>query len=182
MREIEVKAQLKDPRKTLEILASKGIELSKPKKQHDVVYGTQDSNGQFIHGSNWLRIRTENDTTVYCTLKRSVNGELDNIEIETIVADGEAMTALFVELGFRLYSDLTKIRRTAYYQDMEICFDEVPELGTFMELEMLCDEDVDGADVKAKLWDVFASFGVTEEDQVQSGYDVLLREHQGLGR
>ncbi|MEJ0073649.1 MAG: class IV adenylate cyclase [Candidatus Saccharibacteria bacterium] len=134
MREIEIKVRVKDSAGTLAALDKQGIQLGEPKKQHDVVYsrpGAIDNDP----GENWLRVRTENDTEVIFTLKRSVTGELDSIEHETVVDSADEITAIIGYLGYELFSDLTKIRRKARVGDIEICFDEVPKLGTFFEAE-----------------------------------------------
>jgi len=175
MREIEIKVRIHDPTATLAALEKAGVRLSEPKKQHDVVYarpGAKDNDP----GENWLRVRTENDQLVTFTLKRSVTGELDSIEHEVIVDNADEITAIIKYLGYELFSDLTKVRRKAKQGDVEICFDEVPGLGTYMEAEKLCAEDVDGLAVEAELWDFFASLGldVDRDDQETSGYDVLM--------
>jgi adenylate cyclase class 2 len=174
MREIEIKVRIADPKQTLAALEQRGIQLGESKKQHDVVYsrpGAIDNDP----AENWLRVRTENDTKVIFTLKRSVTGELDSIEHETAVEDATELTAIIGYLGYELFSDLTKIRRKAQHGDLEICFDELPGLGTFMEAEKLCAEDVDGAAVEAELWQFFEQLGIAPDARETSGYDVLLR-------
>ena len=110
MREIEVKARIRDLDKLEKVLVEKGITLGEKLTQHDVVYeepGNKDNEA----GANWLRIRTENHKTVYFTLKRSVVGHLDSIEHETIVDDAKELEEIIKLLGYELYSDITKIRR-----------------------------------------------------------------------
>jgi len=178
MREIEIKARVKNSGETLAALEKLGVILGKPKKQHDVVYsrpGAKDNDP----GENWLRVRTENDSTVIFTLKRSVTGELDSIEHETIVDSEAEITAIIGYMGYELFSDLTKIRRKGAYGDMEICFDEVPKLGTYIEAELLCAEDVDYATVAKELWAFFTELGITKDDEETSGYDVLMRRLEG---
>lgn len=107
MREIEIKVRLDDRAEILAKLATKGVKLSKPLTHHDVVYGEPGVAGD--SGSNqaaWLRIRTETaegkKPRVLFTFKRSVSGQMDSIEHETEVADGEVITAIIKELGFEL--------------------------------------------------------------------------------
>lgn len=179
MREIEIKVAVSDEPGILQKLDNLGIQLGEPKKQHDVVYGvTKD--GAFIQGQSWLRIRTENDKTVYFTLKKSVTAELDSIEHEVIVDDAIALEKIITTLGFELYSDLTKTRRKGQYGKIELCLDEIPELGTYIEGELLCEEDVDVSVVKDELWRLFEQLGLSKDNQATVGYDVLMRRHQGL--
>ena len=179
MREIEIKVSVRDKTSLRSKLDELSIKLGKPKKQHDVVYGIKQDR-EFERQASWLRIRTENDKTIYFTLKKNVTSELDSIEHEIIVDDAETLEKIIITLGFELYSDLTKTRQEVAYGDIEICYDEVPELGTFIEVEKLCDEDVNIDDTHAELWKLLDQLGLSRDDQVNSGYDVLLRQKQGL--
>ncbi len=175
MREIEIKARVRNEKLLREALNSSGITLLAPVKHHDVVYsqpGAKEGNPN----DNWLRIRTENDARHIFTLKRSVVGELDSIEHETAVENADELHSIIDCLGYELYSDLTKIREKAHDDGYEICLDNVPELGIFVEVEKLCDEKVDGDAVVNELWAYLAQFGITRDDQETHGYDVLLRQ------
>lgn len=70
-------------------------------------------------------------------------------EIETPLGDGDQVFAdfarLLTSLGFRAVATVCK-RRTGYHLrragfDMEICLDEVAEVGRFVELEILAPEE-----------------------------------------
>jgi adenylate cyclase class 2 len=181
MREIEIKARVHDTVTTLAALEKLGVQLGKPKKQHDVVYsrpGAIDNDPN----ENWLRIRTENDSKIIFTLKRSVTGELDSIEHEVTVDSEQELASIIGYLGYELFSDLTKIRRKGQVGDIEICFDEVPGLGTFIEAERLCPEDINGSTVLIELWDFFGKLGLTKADEETHGYDVLMRLQEGKAK
>lgn len=177
MREIEIKARVADKAKTLTAIQKLGIALSEPIKQHDVVYSRPGA-GDNDPGENWLRIRTENDAKVIFTLKRSVTGELDSIEHEVTVDSAEELAAIISYLGYELFSDLTKIRQKGHLGELEVCFDEVPGLGTFIEVEKLCAEDVDISEVTNELWRLFEQLEITKADEETSGYDVLMRKQE----
>ncbi len=175
MREIEIKAKVTNLSKLLDTLASKHISLSKPVKQHDVVYsvpGVKDN----APGSVWLRLRTENDTKTILTLKKQHRGGLDSIEYETEVSDGAEMEKIISLLGFELYSDLIKVRRKAKIGDIEICVDDVRDLGLFIEAEKLSDEDTDGQAVQDELWRLLEELEIFRSNEVFEGYDVLHRK------
>jgi adenylate cyclase class 2 len=179
MREIEIKVRLSRPEPILAALERAGVQLSKPIRQHDVVYGRKKADGTFVHGSNWLRVRTENEQRVILTLKRSVTGNLDSIEHETAVESEAEITAIIQALGYELYSDITKVRRHGHSGGITLCYDEVPELGTFLEAELLSPEDADYERVAARLWQFVETLGVSKANQVTAGYDILLRRQQG---
>lgn len=181
MREIEIKVQLTDKAVTVEQLTKLGVELSKPVKQRDVVYGMPGAE-EGSPSANWLRIRTENDTKHIFTLKRSVVGHLDSIEHETVIDDPKELAAIITELGFELYSDLTKIRAKGKLGDVELCLDEVPSLGVFLEAEKIMQNDADHDQVVAELWGLFAKLGIEKSQEIHEGYDVLERKKRGVGK
>jgi len=177
MREIEIKARVKDEQNLLDSLVVHGIHLGKPVTQHDVVY-CKPGAVENAFDANWLRIRTENGKKVTFTLKRSVHGHLDSIEHETVVSDGEELEAIIKLLGFELYSNLTKIRQKAKIGDIEFCFDKVPQLGTFVEAEKMMKHDADHDEVVLELWKFLETLGLSHEDEEERGYDVLEREQR----
>lgn len=180
MREVEIKVSIDNVAKIENKLVSLGVKLREAKKQHDVVYGEPHAEDNALN-ANWLRIRTENDSKVYFTLKRSVVGHLDSIEHEVVVDNAKELEAIILSLGFKLYSDLTKVRRSGTYNGIELCVDEVPGLGSFIEAEKLVDDhESDHDKVVEDLWALFSKLGLTKDKEVHEGYDVLERKQRGL--
>lgn len=179
MREIEIKARVSNIDQIKQKLSEKGIKFGSILKQHDVVYSLPDAGDDALN-ANWLRIRTEDDKIVTFTLKRAVSGQLDSIEHETIVENAKELEAIIELLGYKLYSDLTKIRQKAKHGDIEICLDSVPELGDFIEAEKLMEHDADQKIVVSELWKLFEDLGIKKADEEHMGYDVLLRRKRGL--
>jgi len=177
MREIEIKARVRDEASLLAALNTKGIVLQAPLQQRDQVFGLPNVPGS-DENHNWLRIRTENDSKHIFTLKRSVTGQLDSIEHETTVEDPAETRAIIDELGFMPYSDLTKVRQKAKYGDLEICFDKIAELGTFIEVEKMMDLEADNETVTNELWKFFNSLGIDKKDEEFDGYDVMMEKLQ----
>lgn len=175
MREIEIKVRIDDKAATLAALATRGVEMSQPLKQHDVVYSRP---GAIDDDPNecWLRIRTENDTTHTFTLKRSVTSQQDSIEHEVVFDNPKEMRGIIAQLGYELFSDLTKVRQKGKRGEYEFCVDEIPELGTFLEIEKLCDESADIDEVRQELWALLEPLGISRDDEETDGYDVLMRK------
>jgi adenylate cyclase, class 2 len=175
MREIEIKARVKNKQALLEKIKQLGIELSEPKTHHDVVF-CQPGQQDYQKGSIWLRIRTENGTKVIWTLKGDTGRKLDSIEHEVEVDDGEELEKMLKLMGNELYSDLTKTRQKAKYGDIEICLDDVQSLGTYIEAEKLFeDHDADYDTAAEELWQLLERLGIARTDQETLGYDVLLK-------
>jgi adenylate cyclase class 2 len=179
MREIEIKARVDNLPELEKQIIKSGIKLGKKLKQHDVVYALPGSEDNHLKAV-WLRVRTENDAKVYFTLKRSVVGHLDSIEHEVVVDNAVELESIIKEMGYGPYSDLTKIRRKAKVGDIEICVDEVPGLGEFIEAEIMMNHDSDHDTAVDELWGLFRELGLSKKDEVHKGYDVLERESRGL--
>lgn len=179
MREIEIKAKVSDKTSLIEKLTAARVILGEPLKQRDVVYAQP---GAIVgsHDANWLRIRTENDSRHIFNLKRSVTNGLDSIEHEVTIDNDTEMRSIIKYLGYELFSDLTKIRQKTSAGNIEICVDEVPELGVYIEAEMLCPEDADADAIRGELWRLLESFGVSRVNEETNGYDILMRRKLGL--
>ena len=181
MREIEIKVKIDNVTALKKKLRELAIVLSDPVTQHDVVYSRP---GAIDDDPNecWLRIRTENDARHIFTLKRSVTSQMDSIEHEVTVDDPEAMRGIIHELGYVLFSDLTKTRQSGHMGPLDICIDTVPKLGQFVELEKLCAESADVNAVREELWGVLEQLGAVRKDEITDGYDVLMRKKFGAPR
>jgi adenylate cyclase class 2 len=183
MREIEVKARVADKSVLLDALKAENVILSEPVTQRDQVFGIEGAAGGDDQSRPWLRIRTEtkgNTAKQIFTLKKSVTSQLDSIEHETEIANEKELAKIIEHIGFTPYSDSTKTRQKAQFGEIELCVDSVNELGDFVEAEKLTNEDANIDEVTNELWNVLERFGVTRDQQVTDGYDVMLRKHQGL--
>lgn len=179
MREIEIKARIDTLSTIRDVLTKKGVRVSEPVTQHDVVWGVPGVTGVAANSSPWLRIRTETkgDTVRHLfTLKRSVTNQLDSIEYETEVNNDKELEGIIRELGFTLYSDLTKTRQKANIDDIEICLDTVDGLGSFIEAEKLVEDTAEYQPVVDSLWGLLDTLGVHRESEVSEGYDVLMNK------
>jgi adenylate cyclase class 2 len=183
MREIEIKASVGDKQSLLGRMVAQGMQVSEPVIQRDRVFGLLDMKGGGADSAPWLRIRTEtsgNQTKHLFTLKKSVTNQMDSIEHETeVVGEGE-LERIILHLGFMPYSDTMKARQKAQVGGIELCVDTIDGLGDFIEAEKLTSEDADYDAVAEELWKLLESLGVTREDHVTDGYDVLTRKRDHL--
>lgn len=180
MREIEVKARVQDMGSLRAVLLQKGMTLSDPVRQHDIVWGRPGITGD--NTEPWLRLRSETkggETRHIFTLKRSVTSQLDNIEHETEVKDPNELAQIVEQLDFVRYTDITKTRQKVVVGDVELCLDSVDDLGDFIEAEKLTDDDADQQGVMQSLWELLESFGVHRADEVLDGYDTLMARKLG---
>src|SRR3990167_7280219 len=121
-KEVEIKAKLTDPAKTLKLLANFGIEFGPPIHQHDKIFSPRDLEdfGSFHQGVSFLRVRRQDDAALF-TLKKSELNELESTEIETKVDNPEAIENILKEVNYVLSAEVEKTRRKANYNDIELC-------------------------------------------------------------
>jgi adenylate cyclase class 2 len=183
MREIEIKARIANKSDLLARLSRLNMTVSDPVTQHDLVFGLPGEGGGGNNVAPWLRIRTETKNgkqTQIFTLKKSVTNQMDSIEHETEIMDAAELAKIIHHIGFMPYSDSTKTRQKAREGEIEICIDTVEGLGDFVEVEMLTDEEVDYDAVIEELWATLKRLGISRNDEITEGYDVLIRKQHGL--
>ncbi len=174
MKEIEIKAYLKNEAQVIKKLEELGCSLSQPIRQVDTVYTRIPANTleEYLTNDHFVRIREKSDGKFIFTVKRPLSKEvLTKAEHETeIMNNKELENALFL-MGYQVASKVIKVRKTAYYKDIEICIDEVEKLGAFIEVEKMSDENVDK--VRQELHEFLFSLTVSTDDEVRKGYDIL---------
>lgn len=181
--EIEVKARLKDKNAVMEKLRALGCEFSSVKTQDDMVWVEKTGNLEtFLSNKVFLRIRIQNNEKVIMTAKKPKdpnNAGLVKREHEVVVDSAEEARGVLSLMGLQEAVRAVKKRQTAKYKEFEICIDEVDNLGSFIEVEKIADEaEADRA--QKEMWELLESLGISPDDQVKKGYDILMLEKQGL--
>jgi adenylate cyclase, class 2 len=175
MKEVEVKAKIDNFDSAKEKLVSLGCELSEPLIQDDKIYLQNGLDlGDTRKGLVAMRIRNQNGKSIF-NMKIQLENDLDNTEHETEVADPDELHEMLLNLDYYIASHVNKKRVKCNYDGMEICLDEVRDLGTFIEAEKLT-KDEDSVKIQNELFEFLKSLGVKETDRVTKGYDVLMYE------
>jgi predicted adenylyl cyclase CyaB len=182
MRELEGKflVSTEESSSVLDDLASHGLDFSPALAQVDYVYATSpDIVLNPDKGSVVARVRVEEDGRVSLTVKIRRESELDRTELEIVVSDSKTARSILVALGMREIVEVKKTRRSIKLgASTVITLDEVDELGTFVEIEVLGDE---AKSASIKLEDVMSTVRVALGGnivRVHKGYDRLLLERQ----
>ena len=180
MREIEIKARVRDIATLHKRLQKAGVVLSKPRTQRDVVYAMPDWETRASDDRIWLRVRDDSQTGLTFTLKKPLTNKHDNIEHEVIISDAQEMEAALQLMGFVHFVTVVKTRQKGTLGDIEICVDHLEGVGSFIEVEtLLSDPKASYKTESVKLWKVLEQLGVTPEDQELRGYDVIVRQRAG---
>lgn len=179
MREIEVKARLRDKPVFLVAVQKLGIELSEPVHQRDRTFEGNFDYSDRVQDWTIFRLREQNGECTLTMKHPASDRPHDNFEFESLVSNPDDVAKMLTRLGYPLGVEVRKQRRTAQYKDYEICFDEVEELGLFVEIEKLAEDDVDVDEIQEELLVILEEFSLKREDRVMVGYDVLMHELKG---
>jgi adenylate cyclase class 2 len=175
-REIEVKAKIDDFHVLIKKLESLGCKISGPISQYDYIYNQNGIDLGKTHETPVLRIREQGDRIIF-TYKQNISGELDCLEKELDVSNGKTIREIIGMLGYSKSVEVEKIRRKTKYKELEICLDEVKELGFFIEVEKMTDDMNDnGQKMQEELFDFLESIGVSKKNKMSQGYDSMIYE------
>ncbi len=177
MKEVEVKAKLRNKDKVVKKLQDLGCDLSEEIIQTDKVFAPNDvTNLPTGRNLPFLRIRESKDKYLL-TLKIPQSNSLDKYEQETYVTDPAALENIILRIGFKLMVTIRKYRRKCTYNSWEICVDKVEGLGDFVEVEQLS-EDGDSEKIQSELFNFLKTLGIEDADREHFGYDVLIWQKQ----
>ena len=176
MIEVEVKLKIDNRNYVEEQLVAQGFELDKRLKETDTyfdggLYGIKKS-GQA------LRVRK---TVDYMTgaEKSELNfkgAKIDNIsmarqELETEIRDGEVVMKILEAIGFHQSEPrVIKERWMMSCGDVHACLDEVEELGSFLELEILVEEEENRPEALGRIEKILEKLGYTMKDTTRVSY------------
>lgn len=175
---------MRDKAGVLEKLKANGLEIHGEKYQKDLVFFPNDIKEltQHLLGRNYMRIREEKKngiTRVIFTLKQPRTNQTDCIEHEVEIQEKDIseMTLLIETLGYYQFITIEKTRITASMGDIEICIDEVAEIGSYIELEKFGDEK-DAIKIQNDLYALLESWDIKKEDYTSDGYDLLVYKNR----
>jgi adenylate cyclase class 2 len=180
MKEIEVKARLKHVDQIIKKLTTLECVLSEPIRQIDTVYakiiGTVD---EYLKNDHFLRIREKSDGRFIFTVKKPLSKSvLTKSEHEIEVKNAKELEQAIFLMGYQAANRVVKLRRTAHFGEFEICIDDVEGLGSFIEIEKMSDGNIDL--VRKELNEFLFSLGISPNDEVSKGYDIMAIENHQL--
>lgn len=174
MREIEVKAKVRDLKNLLENAKQLGIRFGESITQEDVTYETALPKDD--PDWNIFRIRTQGNKFILTMKYAASSRSRDNHERETKIEDAKEVADMLERVGYSFGVRIHKTRKIAKHRGLEICLDEIDELGTFIEVEKLADDNADVDSIQKELWELLVELGVDPKDRVHKGYDTLMHE------
>lgn len=172
MREIELKFKIKNMNSFMEKLKELDCKIGDIVLQNDTIYVVDLNHVESVENSIWLRVRKENEK-VELNLKKQSSKIQESKEIEFEVSSYEKANQLLETLGYQKWVVVNKKRRYSKYLNYNLCIDEVERLGSFVEIELLVDEE-DKRDYIPALLEVAKLFDLIEENIINSHYDTMI--------
>jgi adenylate cyclase class 2 len=171
MKKYEIEAKIKVD--CLEPVARRLAELhadALPMVWEEDIY-FDNAEGTLIRGDCGLRLRKRitkgKGEQFILTFKgaRQASAFKSRLETETIVADYEAMRNILEQLGCREHLRVEKDRHRWQLDNCEICLDDVPPLGQFVEIE---------GPNEAAVAEVLQKLGLNPKDHISEGYARMM--------
>ncbi|MBI2573447.1 class IV adenylate cyclase [Candidatus Woesearchaeota archaeon] len=127
-------------------------------------------------GSFILRIREQGEKT-FLTYKALTTTVGSWREYETEVSSAPMMVKILGEIGFVSVLEMNKSRLQGKLGEITLCLDTIKELGTFLEVEVICDDVKNG---KKNLLILLEKLGFAENEIIHEGYAAMLFKQQGI--
>lgn len=181
--EIEIKVKVENSSALMEELKRNGSLLYED-YQKDSYYTPAHRN--FVEVSpvkEWLRVRDSNGK-YFINYKKWIydaDGKSNHCnEHETGVVSLEEITKILLALDFKPLITVEKKRSAWKYEDYEISFDDVVDLGSFVEIEYKGKEVRDSKEITDEMIEFLKKHNVGEITRDFKGYPYLLLEQKHL--
>lgn len=139
--EIEKKAWIESAEET-EKKVSSLMEFLKDDEKHDVYYFSGDKKNIDYRNDPIFRIR-KNKSGIFVTFKkRELSGQTEiNKETEFEIINPDKMHELFIYMGYEILVEKHKLSRVYKYKDANVEINTVRDLGSFIEVEVVCGDE-----------------------------------------
>ena len=165
--ETEAKIQVADHQPLRERLTQLGATCQAQQLQVDIYFDT--AQGELLKSDRALRLRyVDNENILAYKGPPEQSKYKRRQEIQTKVADSEAVQTLLGELGFTQSLLFEKRRQRWLLDNCRIELDQLPLLGTFVEVEGPCETAISQMLCKLQL---------DKADLIATPYPILLRDH-----
>ena len=170
--EIEAKIRVANLETVAETLGELSADFSQKLRQVDRYF--MDTGKGLRKNDCALRIRHQianGEQSAVMTFKGPrLDGRFKNrVEYETGIADAETAEKIFESLGYHKAVEVEKKRSIWLLDGCEVCLDELPRLGCFVEVE--------GPD-EATITGVLAKLGLENQPHITESYAAMIARNQ----
>lgn len=175
--EIEVRAKVGDLEEIKNKLAGLGAEFTHSNQQDDSFFKpkgreTEDQGP----GSRIIRIRKQEDKS-FLTMKEMTDTSGVWGEHETEISNPEETRDMLMKMDYSHLFDLNKSREHGKLDGMNLCLDNIKQLGKYIEVEIIGDNP---QEAKRKILELFQRIGVNEIQIEHRGYARIISENMGI--
>jgi len=177
--EVEIKLKIKDKDQLRSQLIQCGFTEGDCVTEKDVYYTA--AHHDFAALDEALRVRSvENLTTGASSSVITYKGaKLDNTsmtrqELETSVGDGAVCREILERIGFRPVPVVEKLRQYHHRDNITACVDAVTNLGDYLELEIIVDEETKREAALGQLEQILYALGYSMQDTTRTSYLSML--------
>ena len=175
--EIEVKAKLDDLEEVKKKLLDLGAEFSIIKQQDDLFFKPKGREMEdTVPGSTLVRIRNQEEKS-FLTMKEMTETSGVWGEHETEISNPDETKSILLKMGYSYLFDLNKKREHGKIGELNLCLDDVKQLGKYLEVEIIGDNPEEG---KKKILELFERIGIKEEQIEHKGYARIIFENMGV--
>lgn len=177
--EVEIKLRISDKECIEKTLAEIGFCKGKFVMESDTYYMAEHHD--FVGLDEALRVRcVENRGTGERSAVITYKGaKLDNTsmtrqELETSVGDGAVCREILERSGFRSVPVVEKLRQYYHRDNITACVDAVTNLGDYLELEIIVDEETKREAALDQLEQTLHTLGYSMQDTTRTSYLSML--------
>lgn len=177
MLEVEIKARIKNRTEILQKLDKLGCTIKRGKEQEDRVFIKKEiQNFENPLGENIIRLRREESKNIL-TLKKKMQENKACLELESLIEDYESVSRMLEEMGYKQVAIIKKKRMRYALDKMSICIDSVEDLGDFIEVEIMTEENNESQEKAIlEIENFFKKLDIDKEDYEEKRYDTLMYE------
>ena len=178
MLEVELKVKVQSLEPVRRQLLEKGAVCSGRIHEHDIYYNAPHRD--FGVTDEAVRVRYTNDHAVvtYKGARIKKFGLKAREELNTAVESGEVFETMLNRLGFTKTTEVNKWRENYRFSDAAISLDEVDELGPFVEIEIMAEDENSNAAVLIQR--IAKEIGVSGEPILASYLELLLSKRSAV--
>jgi adenylate cyclase class 2 len=140
--------------------------------EHDIYYNAPHRN--FGVTDEAIRVRYTNDHAIvtYKGAKIKTSGLKVREELNTLVDSGAVFEQMLDRLGFSRTAEVNKWRENYRLSGAAITLDEIEDLGTFVEIEILAEDE--NSNTAVRIEEIAKEIGVSGEPILASYLELLL--------
>ncbi|MBW2993189.1 class IV adenylate cyclase [Candidatus Woesearchaeota archaeon] len=177
--EIEARVRVKDFEKLKQELINLGASFGDTKKQEDRYFYNKEQLAKEVKGPGSFVLRIRKSDKCFLTYKAFTDqlGAWD--EHEVLIDDFDVMNTILLKSDFVQIIQVIKSRTKGNLGEYELCLDEIKDLGTFMEIQLIGE---DKEDARQKLLALLNKLGFSKEDIEHRGYpEIMLADKMKFG-